>query len=112
MAPTATVLREEILADDTQLSEAIRAYDADHPHVNSRGGKSLSKEDVIEVEGTVVEALPNATFRVELANGHRLLAHISGKLRTNFIRILPGDKVTLEMSPYDLTKGRITWRSK
>ena len=72
----------------------------------------MSPEDVIEVEGTVVEALPNATFRVELENGHRLLAHISGKLRTNFIRILPGDKVTLEMSPYDLTKGRITWRSK
>ena len=60
----------------------------------------------------MVEVLPNATFRVELENGHRLLAHISGKLRTNFIRILPGDKVTLEMSPYDLTKGRITWRSK
>ena len=72
----------------------------------------MSIEDVIEVEGKVVEALPNATFRVELENGHRLLAHISGKLRTNFIRILPGDKVTLEMSPYDLTKGRITWRSK
>ena len=72
----------------------------------------MSKEDVIEGEGKVVEALPNATFRVELENGHRLLAHISGKLRTNFIRILPGDKVTLEMSPYDLTKGRITWRSK
>ena len=72
----------------------------------------MSKEDVIEVEGKGVEALPNATFRVELENGHRLLAHISGKLRTNFIRILPGDKVTLEMSPYDLTKGRITWRSK
>ena len=72
----------------------------------------MSKDEVIEVEGKVVEALPNATFRVELENGHRLLAHISGKLRTNFIRILPGDKVTLEMSPYDLTKGRITWRSK
>ena len=72
----------------------------------------MSKEEVIEVEGKVVEALPNATFRVELENGHRLLAHSSGKLRTNFIRILPGDKVTLEMSPYDLTKGRITWRSK
>ena len=72
----------------------------------------MSKQDVSEVEGKVVEALPNATFRVELENGHRLLAHISGKLRTNFIRILPGDKVTLEMSPYDLTKGRITWRSK
>ena len=72
----------------------------------------MSKADVIELEGVVVEALPNANFQVELANGHRVLAHISGKLRTNFIRILPGDKVTLEMSSYDLTKGRITWRSK
>ena len=72
----------------------------------------MSKEDVIEIEGTVVESLPNAQSRVELPNGHQLLAHISGKLRMNFIRILPGDKVTLEMSPYDLTKGRITWRSK
>jgi translation initiation factor IF-1 len=72
----------------------------------------LSKEDVIEIEGVVVEALPNAQFLVELTNGHRLLAHISGKLRMNFIRILPGDKVTVEISPYDLTKGRITWRSK
>ena len=72
----------------------------------------MAKDDVIEVEGTVVEAMPNTQFLVELANGHRLLAHISGKLRMNFIRILPGDKVTLEMSPYDLTKGRITWRSK
>jgi len=72
----------------------------------------LSKQDVIEVEGTVKEALPNAQFKVELQNGHVILAHISGKLRMNFIRILPGDKVTVEMSPYDLTKGRITWRSK
>ena len=72
----------------------------------------MSKEDVIEVEGTVVEAMPNAMFKVELANGHQLLAHISGKLRMNFIRILPGDKVTLGMSPYDLNRGRITWRSK
>lgn len=72
----------------------------------------MSKEDVIEVEGTVVEAMPNAMFRVEIQGGHQLLAHISGKLRMNFIRILPGDKVTIEMSPYDLTKGRITWRSK
>ena len=72
----------------------------------------MSKADVIELEGTVVEALPNAQFQVELENGHRVLAHISGKLRTNFIRILPGDKVTREMSPYDLTKGRITWRKK
>ena len=72
----------------------------------------MSKDDVIEVEGVIVDALPNATFKVELQNGHRILAHISGKLRMNFIRILPGDKVTVEMSPYDLTKGRITWRSK
>ena len=72
----------------------------------------MSRQDMIEVEGTVVEALPNAMFQVELQNGHRILAHISGKLRMNFIRILPGDKVKLEMSPYDLTRGRITWRSK
>jgi len=72
----------------------------------------LAKEDVIEVEGTVVEALPNAMFKVELENGHEVLAHISGKLRMNFIRILPGDKVTVELSPYDLTRGRITWRGK
>ena len=72
----------------------------------------MSKEDVIEIEGTVVEALPSAQFKVELPNGHQILAHISGKLRMNFIRILPGDKVTVEMSPYDLTKGRIIWRSK
>ena len=64
----------------------------------------MSKDDVIEIEGTVLEALPNATFQVELQNGHKILAHISGKLRMNFIRILPGDKVTVEMSPYDLTK--------
>ena len=72
----------------------------------------LSKEDVIEIEGTVTEALPNATFQVELANGHKILAHVSGKLRMNYIRIVPGDKVTVEMSPYDLSKGRITWRAK
>jgi len=72
----------------------------------------LSKEDVIEIEGTVVEALPNAMFQVELANGHKILAHVSGKLRMNYIRIVPGDKVTVEMSPYDLSKGRITWRAK
>ncbi len=72
----------------------------------------MAKEDVIEVEGTVVEALPNAMFKVELENGHQVLAHISGKLRMNFIRILPGDKVTVELSPYDLTRGRITWRGK
>ena len=72
----------------------------------------MSKQDVIEVEGIVKEALPNATFQVEIPGGHMILAHISGKLRMNFIRVLPGDKGTLEMSPYDLTKGRITWRSK
>ena len=67
---------------------------------------------MLELEGVVVEALPNAIFQVELENGHKILAHISGKLRMNYIRILPGDKVTVEVSPYDLTKGRITWRSK
>lgn len=72
----------------------------------------MAKSDVIEVEGTVVEALPNAIFLVELQNGHRIMAHISGKMRMHFIRIYPGDKVTLELSPYDLTRGRITWRSK
>jgi len=72
----------------------------------------LSKSDVIEVEGKVLEKLPNATFQVELENGHKIIAHISGKLRMNFIRIIPGDKVLIEMSPYDLTKGRIIWRDK
>ena len=72
----------------------------------------MSKDDVIGIEGVVLESLPNAMFQVELQNGHKILAHISGKLRMNFIRILPGDKVTVEMSPYDLSKGRITWRSK
>jgi translation initiation factor IF-1 len=72
----------------------------------------LSKADVIEVEGRVLEKLPNAMFKVELENGHPILAHISGKLRMNYIRILPGDKVTVEMSPYDLSKGRIIWRAK
>lgn len=72
----------------------------------------MSKNDVVEVEGTVLEKLPNATFKVELENGHQILAHISGKLRMNFIRIIPGDKVMIEMSSYDLSKGRITWRDK
>lgn len=72
----------------------------------------MAKDDVIELQGTVVEALPNAVFQVELENGHKILAHISGKLRMNFIRILPGDKVTVELSPYDLTRGRIIWRAK
>ena len=72
----------------------------------------MSKEDVIEVEGVVVEALPNTTFKVELENGQQILAHISGKLRMNYIKILPGDKVKVELSPYDLNRGRITWRAK
>ena len=72
----------------------------------------MAKSDMIEVEGVVVEALPNTTVQVDIGNGHTILAHISGKLRMNFIRILPGDKVTVEMSPYDLTRGRITWRRK
>ena len=72
----------------------------------------MSKEDVIEEEGTVVETLPNTTFKVELKNGHQILAHISGKLRMNYIKILPGDKVKVELSPYDLNRGRITWRAK
>jgi translation initiation factor IF-1 len=72
----------------------------------------MAKEEAIEVTGTVVEPLPNAMFRVELENGHRVLAHISGKMRMHFIKILPGDKVTVELSPYDLTRGRITYRMK
>jgi translation initiation factor IF-1 len=76
------------------------------------GKERLAKEEGIQVEGTVVESLPNATFRVELENGHRLLAHISGKMRMHFIKILPGDKVTVELSPYDLSRGRIVYRYK
>lgn len=72
----------------------------------------MSKKDVIELEGTVIDALPNTMFKVKLENDHEIIAHISGKLRMNFIRILPGDTVTVELSPYDLTKGRITWRKK
>lgn len=72
----------------------------------------MAKEDVIEVQGTVSEVLPNAMFRVQLENGHKILAHISGKMRMHFIRILPGDRVTVELSPYDLTRGRITYRFK
>ena len=72
----------------------------------------MAKDDVIEIEGIVTDALPNAMFKADIVNGHTILAHISGKLRMNFIKILPGDKVTVQMSPYDLTQGRITWRSK
>ena len=88
-----------------KLSEA-RVYEI------KKEAEHMSKADVIEIEGTVVEKLPNAMFQVELENGHQVLAHISGKLRMNFIRILPGDKVTIELSPYDLSKGRIIWRDK
>lgn len=77
-----------------------------------KGGTRLGKDDSIEVEGTVIEPLPNAMFRVELANGHKVLAHVSGKIRMHFIRILAGDKVTVQLSPYDLTRGRITYRFK
>jgi len=76
------------------------------------GGFNMSKSDVIEVEGVVLEKLPNAMFKVQLENGHVVLGHISGKLRMNFIKILPGDKVTIELSPYDLSRGRIIWRDK
>lgn len=72
----------------------------------------MPKEEAIQVEGTVVESLPNASFRVELENGHRVLAHVSGKMRKQYIRVLPGDKVVVELSPYDLTRGRIVWRYK
>ena len=84
-----------------------RKRKADRPERNA-----TPKEAAIEVEGTIVEPLPNAMFRVELANGHRVLAHVSGKIRMNFIRILPGDRVLVELSPYDLTHGRITYRYK
>ena len=77
-----------------------------------KGDHMMAKEEAIEVEGTVMETLPNAMFNVELENGHTVLAHVSGKIRMHFIRILPGDKVTVELSPYDLTKGRITYRYK
>ena len=84
------------------------------PTLRARKGtwKPVAKKDAIEVEGTVIEPLPNTMFAVELENGHRVLAHISGKLRMNFIRILPGDRVRVELSPYDLTRGRITYRYK
>jgi len=81
-------------------------------HAEKDQGARLAKKDAIEVEGTVIEPLPNTMFAVELENGHRVLAHISGKLRMNFIRILPGDRVRVELSPYDLTRGRITYRLK
>jgi len=87
--------------------QTTAAYPADREVENC-----MDKEDVIEVKGTVVEPLPNAMFRVELENGHKILAHVSGKMRMHFIRILPGDRVQMELSPYDLTRGRITYRYK
>src|SRR2546430_7800003 len=93
--------------------DAFGAFRAHGPDYQRRAGNpDMARKDAIEVEGTVVELLPNTMFRVELPNGHRVLAHISGKMRLHFIRILPGDKVMLEVSPYDLSKGRITFRQK
>jgi len=83
-----------------------------HADVRGNGSRRVSKKDAIEVEGTVIEPLANAMFSIELENGHRVLAHISGKLRMNFIRILPGDRVRVELSPYDLSRGRITYRMR
>ena len=110
---------ESRLADKIKRSEKITNSELRRTLAAYRGevqpdqeGERLAKSDMIEVEGVVVESLPNTTFQVDIGNGHMILAHISGKLRMNFIRILPGDKVTVEMSPYDLTRGRITWRSK
>jgi translation initiation factor IF-1 len=77
-----------------------------------KGGAAIPKEDMIPVEGTVMESLPNATFKVQIGDGHEILAHLSGKMRKNFIKVLAGDKVTVELSPYDLTKGRITYRHR
>ena len=91
---------------------ALRASQGRFKANKSRGSLLASKDGAIEMEGVVAEALPNAMFRVELANGHKVLAHISGKMRKNYIRILPADRVIVEMSPYDLTKGRITYRYK
>ena len=85
---------------------------AAHRHLGWRGEVLAKRDDAIEMEGTVVEPLPNAMFRVELENGHKVLAHISGKMRMHYIRILPGDKVVVELSPYDLSRGRITYRYK
>jgi len=78
----------------------------------TKGGAVIPKEEMIPVEGTVIDSLPNATFRVQIGEGHEILAHLSGKMRKNFIKVLPGDKVTVELSPYDLTKGRITYRHR
>jgi len=94
------------------LTVRVSAQPGRHSLLKRGQGARLAKKDAIEVEGTVIEPLPNTMFAVELENGHRVLAHISGKLRMNFIRILPGDRVRVELSPYDLTRGRITYRLK
>ena len=94
------------------MTDGLCARLTDHCQPNKEDLNYMSKADAIEVEGVVLEKLPNAMFKVELENKHVVLAHISGKLRMNFIRILPGDKVTIELSPYDLDKGRIVWRDK
>ena len=104
-------IREQILNDEKVSNSRIRKY-LQSIDMNKEVWYLMSKDDVIEMQGTVLESLPNAMFQVELESGHVILAHISGKLRMNFIRILPGDKVTVELSPYDLTRGRITWRAK
>lgn len=104
-------IRELILSGNVINNSLIRKFLQSHD-MNKEVWDLMSKEDVIEMQGTVLEALPNAMFEVELESGHKILAHISGKLRMNFIKILPGDKVTVELSPYDLTRGRITWRAK
>ena len=119
-ADVAELLQNQM--DDVVIKRAIKLYKKHvemlelviftQNRIKITGGKCMSKADVIEMTGTVVEKLPNAMFQVELENGHQVLAHISGKLRTNFIRILPGDQVKVALSPYDLTKGRITWRDK
>lgn len=112
LKPTKTVIPIQEMTTNKKLRDLLKSFQTWNLNDNQGGEYCLSKEDVIEIEGTVIEALPNAQFQVELENGYKILAHISGKLRMNFIRILPGDKVTVEISPYDLTKGRITWRSK
>ena len=106
-----TNMVSEFIANKIEVIGKVRTQRCER-HWHSQEGMTMAKDNVLELEGTVVETLPNAMFQVELENGHRVLAHISGKLRMNFIKILPGDKVTLEMSPYDLSRGRITWRSK
>ena len=105
--PAIELVREGQPVRDRQLRQR-----AGRPFETKWRYDALAKDDMIELEGVVTEALPNTTFNVDIGNGHIILAHISGKLRMNFIRILPGDKVTVQMSPYDLTRGRITWRSK